>query len=424
MSDSTEPSGYPPAPDRGDAPDALEPPSEGVQADGPQDSPPSLPSEPPAPPVVDVTDLDWAAVREAAAPAAVRARLRAAVERIERLLDQPDGMGMLFDDQRADPNDRAIAVRDLDASRPLWFVGDLHGDLLALEASIALIRREASAPPRVVFLGDLFDDGGHGLEVLVRVFEIVAHDPGATCVIAGNHDEALAFDAGRFTASVSPSDFTDFLNAHLEDEWIRRAGLAAIRLFERAPRALFLPDGLFVAHAGIPLADLHDDLRQRDDWNDVRVLQDFAWTRAHHRARRKIPNRMSRGSQFGHEDLSAFCRLSAELGRPVRRMVRGHDHEEERYAMPAAYAANPLLTTVALSRRLSRETFGPDVRVPTMARWVEGTLPQVHRLHVPEHMVREAYAADLATDEQDEPPAPGADGGVTEADGPALGDDT
>jgi hypothetical protein len=64
-------------------------------------------------------------------------------------------------------------------------------------------------------------------------------------------------------------------------------------------------------------------------------------------------------------------------------MVRGHDHADDRYEIYPAYEAHPVLTTVALSRRLDREAFGPFERVPTIARWVPGALPQVHRLHVP-----------------------------------------
>jgi hypothetical protein len=76
-------------------------------------------------------------------------------------------------------------------------------------------------------------------------------------------------------------------------------------------------------------------------------------------------------------------------------MVRGHDHVEERYAIYPAYAAHPLLTTVALSRRLPRESFGPYERVPTIARWVPDALPQVYRLHVPGEMIRDLYPEEI-----------------------------
>ena len=356
---------------------------------------PTTASAPTVPPVVDVHDLDWRAVREAVDPPAIRARMRAIVEGMEALLDQASGPGLLFDADRAHGADRAIRVADAQFARPLWIVGDLHGDWLTLEAALALIGRHASpdeaGAPRVVFLGDFFDDEGFGLEVLLRVFELIVQAPGRIGVIAGNHDEALAYGAGRFASTVSPSDFSDFLNANLAHEWIERAGKLAVRLAAHAPRALFLPDGLLVSHGGFPLSDLHARLAETGDWNDPACLTDFVWTRAHPKARKKLPNRFSRGSQYGYEDFADFCALAARLGRPVTHMVRGHDHVEERYALYPAYAAHPVLTTVALARRLPREQFGPYERVPTVARVIEGAVPQVHRLHVPADLIREVY---------------------------------
>jgi hypothetical protein len=340
------------------------------------------------PPVVDIRDLDWAAVHEAVAPSAIRARMRATVEGFEALLDRAEGPGLLFDNDRANAGDRAIQVGAIDPATPLWIIGDLHGDLLALEAALAVIADvQADGAPNIIFLGDLFDDEGLGLELLLRVFELILAAPDRVCVVVGNHDEALTYDGNRFASSVSPSDFADFLNANLAHEWIERAGKLAVRLFAQAPHALFLADGLLVSHAGFPLTDLHARLEESRDWNDPACLSDFTWTRAHPTARRKMPNRFTRGSQFGYEDFAAFCDLTDRLGRPVTHMVRGHDHVEERYAIYPAYKTHPILTTVALSRRLPRESFGPRERVPTIARFVGGALPQVHRLHIPAEIV-------------------------------------
>jgi hypothetical protein len=300
---------------------------------------------------------------------------------------------MLFDAYRGFAHDRAIHITSA-GDNALWFIGDLHGDLLALEAALALIRnhpKHGSADARIIFLGDLFDDEGFGLEVLLRIFELVATNPATVCIIAGNHDEALGHDGTRFTSSVSPSDFSEFLNGHEADEAIIRAGKLAIRLFQNAPRALFFPDGLLVAHGGFPLADLHSRLQETGDWNAPSCLSDFIWARAHPTARKKLPNRFTRGSQFGYEDFAAFCSVASSLGRPVTHMVRGHDHVEERYQAYAAYKANPVLTTVALSRRLSREFLGAYERFPTVALYTKNSLPQVFRLQIPPHLVREFY---------------------------------
>ncbi|MBV0882077.1 metallophosphoesterase [Noviherbaspirillum sp. L7-7A] len=348
-----------------------------------------------ASPVIEVRDLDWQAVRSAANPAAIRARMHTAIEQMEKLLDKSGGPGMLFDTDREGDADRAIRVSMPASGGPLWIIGDLHGDLPALEAALAQIRNQAAiegnAAPRIIFLGDFFDDEGYGLEVLLRVFELIVSAPELVCVIAGNHDEALSYDGVRFASSVSPSDFTDFLNANLAHEWIERAGKLVVRLTARSPRALFFPDGLLVAHGGFPLTDLHPRLDETGDWNDPACLSDFVWSRAHPKARRKMPNRFSRGSQFGYLDFADFCALSARLGRRVTHMVRGHDHVQERYAVYPAYEAHPLLTTVALSRRLNREQFGPYERVPSLVRVVEGALPQIFQLHIPGDMINEFF---------------------------------
>ena len=365
----------------------------------PEASPPTFP------PVIEVRDLDWELVRAAVDAPAIRARMPAAVEKMEALLARADGPGMMFDSDRASADDRVIRVAAHPDAGPLWIIGDLHGDLVALEASLTLIHRDVTAdsePPRIIFLGDFVDDEGCSLEVLVRVFELITAAPERICVIAGNHDEALAHDGTRFTSSVSPSDFADFLNAHADDAHIQRVGKAAMLLTAHAPRALFFPDGLLVAHGGFPLADLHESLEATRDWNAPGCLSDFVWARAHPKARRKMPNRFSRGSQFGYEDFAAFCELAARLERPVTHFVRGHDHVEERYAIYPAYRTHPVLTTVALSRRLPRETSGSYERAPTLVRVGGGALPQVHQLYPPAALINEVFllpAAAAAIDE-------------------------
>jgi len=343
------------------------------------------------PPVEEIRELDWSAIRDAVSRSSSRARMRTTVEAFEALLDREEGPGLLFDGDRAHPADQAIQIGALDPAAPLWIIGDLHGDLLALEAALALIATDpdgaGAAPPNIVLLGDLFDDEGLGLELLLRVFELILASPGQICVIAGNHDVALSYDGNRFASSVSPGDFADFLNANLTHEWIERTGKLAVRFFEQAPHALFLPDGLLIAHAGFPLTDLHARLEESGEWNDPACLSDFTWTRAHPTARKKMPNRFTRGSQFGREDFADFCALATRMGRPVTHMVRGHDHVEERYIVYPAYKAHPILTTVALSRRLPRESFGPYERVPTAARYIPGSLPQVYRLHIPADLI-------------------------------------
>ncbi len=360
---------------------------------------------PELPRAIEVRDLDWEAIREAVRPEPIVSRVRETVERFERLLERVEGPGMLFDADRAGPGDRAIRVSATNGASPRWIIGDLHGDLLALEASLELIRRESppgEPPPRLIFLGDFIDDEGLALQVLLRVFELIVQAPERICVIAGNHDEALTYDGERFGSSVSPSDFSEFLNAHLDDEGVAKTGQLARRLTAHAPCALFFPDGMLVAHGGFPLLDLHPRLAETGNFNDAACLADFVWARAHPKARRKLPNRFGRGSQFGYQDFADFCALSRQLGRPVTHFVRGHDHVDERYAIYPAYRETPLLTTVALSRRLPREAFGPYERAPTLVRADDGSPPQTYQLFPPSELIREIFPEPRAAEARDD----------------------
>src|SRR5918993_289216 len=109
-----------------DSRDAEPPPMEDAQA-------PTSPPPVPIPPTVDVHDLDWERIAASVAPGAVRARMRGTVEQLETLLDSERGLQMLFDEQRESRADRAIGIDQI-SDAPLWFIGDLHGDLLAFEA--------------------------------------------------------------------------------------------------------------------------------------------------------------------------------------------------------------------------------------------------------------------------------------------------
>ena len=252
-------------------------------------------------PVIEINNLDWEGIARRANPREVRNRMANAVLQLERLLDQLESPAFMFDRYRASPTDRAIKVEALAEGHALWFIGDLHGDLLALEAAVALAERDSAQDdlaPAFVFLGDVFDDGGHPAETLTRLYELIREHPERVCLIAGNHDEALS-RSEHFASSVQPGDFADLLNTHPQDQWLVRSAVVAIRLFAKAARALFFPDGLLVAHGGFPLTDLHEKLRQSACWNDPACLQDFIWTRAHPKARRKLPNRHNRGAQFG-----------------------------------------------------------------------------------------------------------------------------
>lgn len=303
---------------------------------------------------------------------------------------------LLFDDYRAESEKVAI-VRD-PASVPanLWFIGDLHGDLLALAHAWRYIHsqpRNGVDPPALLFLGDFIDRGPHSHDVLQFLFQRILENPGRVGVLPGNHDEELQYDAatGGFSSGVDPAEYAIWLSEHPDQRAIRLARLA-IDFFRSRPRAIFLPDGLVIAHGGFPHTDLLERLQTPADFGRPECLQDFVWLRISANSPRKRPVRGIRGCEFGYEDFADFCRHSTEkLGIPVRRLLRGHDHVPDRFCEYAHYHATPVLTLNTMCRRLDDEWDAPEFPLACVARYVPGQLPEVHRLAIDQREIADAY---------------------------------
>jgi len=322
------------------------------------------------------------------------------VEAFQALISREGLPGLMYDQFRnGDPACQAVIVDGPNDACESYFLGDVHSDLLALEAALVYLERRP-VKTQIVFLGDLFDDGPLGCQILLRVFRLILENPGRVCLLTGNHDEALGYDdkTGLFTAAVEPCEFSEWLNADNQrrNQLAHKIGRLTIDLFSRTPRALFFRDGLLAAHGGVPLRDLWDSWQCADSLNDPKCLQDFVWTRPHPRAKKRIPNRTTKGAGLGYEDFETFCmRASKVLGFDVRRMVRGHDHIEgiERFEFFEAYATRlfPMLTINTMCYRQEREMSGPYERVPCLAKHVHGQIPEVRRLKIPPDLIRRFY---------------------------------
>lgn len=307
-----------------------------------------------------------------------------------------------FDEYRAFPTESFVVVSPDALESPLWFIGDIHGDLLAFFVAQNFIEKTGQeGEPSTVFLGDLFDRGKFDKEVLYNVLKLIVDEPGKHAFVVGNHDEGLAFDGDKFSSSVQPCEFAEFLNERETDEAWRELARQAIRLFAHAPRAILLPDGLLIAHGGVPHIDRHDQIKSQTDLNDRLIGEDFVWTRIHESAKKKIPNRLTRGCSLGINDFNAFCtKLSTLLGRPVGGLIRGHDHLEKRYGIFEKYVDHPVLTINAMSHRYEGELFGDFDRPVIVARYIAGQMPTVHKVHVPKELTASIYAPPKPTEDR------------------------
>ena len=71
-------------------------------------------------------------------------------------------------------------------AEPIMLVGDIHGDMQALEFIIG--KREEINCKNILFLGDYVDRGLQGTEVLLRLFRMKIEDPGHIFLLRGNHE--------------------------------------------------------------------------------------------------------------------------------------------------------------------------------------------------------------------------------------------
>lgn len=255
-------------------------------------------------------------------------------EEVEELLDwmalyQPNLSGV----KRSTRGNKVLVFGDANDTpeRPVWFLGDFHGDASAVVNAFRRIDAEKEdVAPLVVFLGDLFDrweeDGG--FLAVVRFLSEMKKRNGNVCWVAGNHDSALSWDeeSGRFSSSVIPSRFYEWLNDHEER---RRFGTALVNMISKLPNAVFLPGGVLASHGGFPHTDLVEKMTSFDDLEEKYCERDFQMARIDD-VRYKTP---SRGASGGHtEGFENFAKFrdwlsSAPIGGPViTRIVSAHQH--------------------------------------------------------------------------------------------------
>jgi hypothetical protein len=139
-------------------------------------------------------------------------------------------------------------LHTLDA-QPLAVIGDIHGEIQALDALLDRLKRDPETQDRLlVFIGDLCDRGPDSVGVIRRVRELV--DQGRALAILGNHEiNLLANDAkdgsGWFFDSREASDtpfYAPFARASARERPEIRDFLCSLPLAVRMP-------GLRIVHA-------------------------------------------------------------------------------------------------------------------------------------------------------------------------------
>ncbi|MEA4862753.1 MAG: metallophosphoesterase [Victivallaceae bacterium] len=284
----------------------------------------------------------------------------------------------------SNPPSRVPTISDRSAlPANLWYIGDLHGDLLSLVASLDYIDHfPAEEPPTIVFLGDAFDRFGYGYEVLLVIFNLMLERPGKIMFLVGNHDVELYYKKrfNVFYPGVMPANFCEWLNVSLSEKpELSIFGQRLITLMRRMPHALFLPDGMVAAHGGVPHTDVQRTIHSPADLDTINARQDFVWGRFDPRHPRVMPDRARKDVRLGYQDFNDFCDVASEaLDMPVMRMIHGHEHPLEQWMFYPRYLMNPILTIN--THRIA--TASGSIDKIAVARHRPDTLPEVHLLEL------------------------------------------
>jgi diadenosine tetraphosphatase ApaH/serine/threonine PP2A family protein phosphatase len=187
-----------------------------------------------------------------------------------------------------------LAVLRIDAE-PIMLVGDIHGDVQALEFIIG--KREEINCKNILFLGDYVDRGLQGTEVLLRLFRMKIEDPQHIFLLRGNHE------------SVDMNLYYGFF----EEIGLDRSFLLRVsRTYEKMPVAAVLSGHTFCVHGGINGTGNVTTIRKEESfpylWNDPSVLPGLTTS-----------TRGSTVKEFGPDIVDGFLETNN-----LERIIRGH----------------------------------------------------------------------------------------------------
>ena len=274
----------------------------------------------------------------------------------------------------------------LPEDRPVWILGDLRGDALALAAALAFVDEADGGKDHgfVAVLGDWCGGTAGDAATTSMLLERFNAAPDRTLLLCGDREWLLAAgdDAGL---PVTPSGRD--MPVPAEHRQLKRAWLDALaELVPNLPVAALLPDGTLLAHGAVPRPSR---LATVADWaslqSSVAALRDFAFGRLHARDDRVDAGDREGGVVAGAADFRAsMAQLSRMAERPLNRLVRGQDAAPEGHRWFRTYGEGSVLTLTTMADRLGE---GAARRRPCVARLKGGRL-RVVQLEIPEDVAR------------------------------------
>jgi hypothetical protein len=281
---------------------------------------------------------------------------------------------------------RVLRLNEISEEEAFWIIGDVRGDVLALETVLAFIDEATGRgrSPQIVFLGDLAAGTLGDAACLAIALERFAAAPSRTIFIAGDRELALTLENEKTTDDRKPRGLADMPVPDALQNSLRNLARAFSELVEKIPVAAICPDGMLLAHSALPRESILAAIENAQTLeSQPNVLRAFAFDRLHPREPQVISSAISGEGPAKPED---FAKSLQSLNRifeiPVVRMVRGHDAAPEGHRWFRNYGDGVLLTITTMADELPIE-IGGGRRKPSVARLKSKRL-RVVRFEIPE----------------------------------------
>ena len=187
-------------------------------------------------------------------------------------------------------------------AEPMMIVGDIHGDLQALDFIIG--EREKIDCKNILFLGDYVDRGLQGTEVLLRLFQLKTEDPEHIFLLRGNHETVeMNLYYGFFKEIGSDQEFL----------------LRVSRTYDKMPVAAVLSGHTFCVHGGINGTGSIDTITKEEAFP-------YLWNDPSKRPGLTASTRGYTVKEFGPDIVDGFLKTNN-----LKRIVRGHTALEKGY---------------------------------------------------------------------------------------------
>ena len=264
-----------------------------------------------------------------------------------------------------------------------FFIGDIHGDFLALFSILEQIKKTPNF--RICFLGDLVDLGPYSANCFALLLKTAIAFPGQILWITGDHDEGIRelktdvlkeknlfplklqkalkeinTEIPLFESNIKSASFPNWLNS--KDKKIAKerafAGKLFIDIVNSLPKAVLFPNKLLATHGGIPQTNYWKSLTNFSSlFENQKILNHFTNAKYEDLSKSNEQILENESWNFSHEDLVDFCKKMKDMLK-FDSLIRGHDHVNSRFE---SSILKPSVTTInSYGFNFSNPSFIPE----------------------------------------------------------------